>query len=100
MTKDEIMGLKKPELRMALAAELNRNEYLKAKREELYKMQEQVKELQKAYELAMLQVAIECGGEEHTIVLHKQDLEGWTAHVDRNPISGTIMIRAKKEEKK
>ena len=49
MTRDEIMKLKKPELRMALAAELNRNEYLKAKREELDKMQEQV---QRAFELS------------------------------------------------
>lgn len=104
MTRDEIMKLKKPELRLALANELIRNknlkEYVKDKREELTKLKEGVDELRKAYELAMLQMAIQYGGDDHTIVLHKIDLNGWTADVDRDSESGTIMIRAKKEEKK
>lgn len=102
MTRDEMMKLKKPELRMALAAEMTRNtnlkEYMRDKREELRKYREGLTEIQKAFDLTLMKVALTYGGDDHTIVLHKMDLDGWTADVDRDPESGTIMIRAKKEE--
>ncbi len=102
MTRDEMMKLKKPELRMALAAEMTRTanmkDYLANKREELRKCREGLAEIQKAFDLTLMKVALTYGGDDHTIVLHKMDLDGWTADVDRDPESGTIMIRAKKEE--
>ena len=102
MTRDEMMKLKKPELRMALDKELTRNtnlkEYMKDKREELRKCREGLAEIQKAFDLTLMKVALTYGGDDHTIVLHKMDLDGWTADVDRDPETGTIMIRAKKEE--
>ena len=76
----------------------NRLEYLKDKLVELNKMRAGMEELHRASQILLLQMAIQYGGEDHTIVLHRADLNRWTADVDRDPESGTIMIRAKKEE--
>ena len=103
MTRDEMMKLKKPELRMALAAEMTRNtnlkEYMRDKREELRKYRDGLTEIQKAFDLTLIKMAIQYGGDDHTIVLHKMDLDEWTADVDRDPETGVIMIRARKKAK-
>lgn len=103
MTRDEMMKLKKPELRMALDKELTRTanmkDYLANKREELRKCREGLAEIQKAFDLTLMKVALTYGGDDHTIVLHKMDLDGWTADVDRDPETGAITIRARKKAK-
>ena len=103
MTRDEMMKLKKPELRMALDKELTRTanmkDYLANKREELRKCREGLAEIQKAFDLTLMKMAIQYGGEDHTIELHRMNLDEWTADVDRDPETGAITIRARRKAK-